>query len=418
MPPSWPVGDAYLKQNEAALPSVSYRDVFRDARLQTLIDRALANNRDLRAAVANIAVARAQYRIQRSELFPVVNAGATATQREVGQGAAGGAFQVGGRSYQADIGVTGFELDLFGRVRSLTDAALARYFGQEAAARSVRLTLVGDVATAWLTYAADKSLLAVAQETAANAQRGFDLTELRRAGGISPRSDVRQAEQVLASAQASIASQKTAIAQDLNALQLLVGAPVDPALLPATLAEVAPRIAEVPAGTDSRVLLRRPDVVQAEYELRAGNAEIGAARAALFPTISLTGLVNFAATTLSSLFAQGSRPRRDRPRSTIRSSAPERDARTWSFPQAQRDALLAQYEGTIQTASGGIRCACPGRGTITDELAARQRFLVAARDTYNLANLRYTGGVDTYLSSLDAQRQLFSPPSRAWWRPS
>ncbi len=408
VPASWPVGDAYLRQNEAALPSVSYRDVFKDARLQALIDQALVNNRDLRAAVANIAVARAQYRIPRAELVPVVATGATVTQREVGQGAAGGAFQVGGRSYQADIGVTGFELDLFGRVRSLTDASLSRYFGQEAAARATRLTLVGDVAGAWLTYAADRSLLKVAEETAANARRGFQLTDLRRAGGIAPRTDVRQAEQILANAEASIASQKTAIAQDLNALQLLVGAPIDPALLPASIEEAATRIAEVPAGTDTRVLLRRPDVVQAEYELRAANAEIGAARAALFPTISLTGLLNFAATTLSSLFSAGSRTETgsasvDYP--IFRAGAGRANV---ELSQAQRDALLAQYEGTIQTAVREVSDALARRGTITDELAAQRRFLTAAVDTYRLANLRYQGGVDTYLSSLDAQRQLFS----------
>jgi multidrug efflux system outer membrane protein len=272
----------------------------------------------------------------------------------------------------------------------------------------VRLTLVGDVAGAWLTYAADRSLLKVAEQTAANARRGFELTDLRRSGGIAPRTDVRQAEQILAQAEASIANQKTAIAQDLNALQLLVGAPVDPALLPASIEEAATRIAEVPAGTDTRVLLRRPDVVQAEYELRAANAEIGAARAALFPTISLTGLVNFEARTLSSLFNTASRTETgsaslDYP--IFRAGAGRANV---ELSQAQRDALLAQYEGTIQTAFREVSDALARRGTITDELAAQRRFLTAAEDTYNLANLRYRGGVDTYLSSLDAQRQLFS----------
>nr|WP_156458028.1 efflux transporter outer membrane subunit [Sphingomonas sp. Leaf412] len=408
VPPSWPTGDAYLKQTEAALPSVSYRDVFRDPRLQSLIDQALANNRDLRASVANIEVARATYRIQRAELFPVVTTGGTVTQREIGAGAAGGAFSVGGTTYQANIGVSAFELDVFGRIRSLNDAALARYFGQEAAARAVRLTLVGDVAGAWLTYAADRSLLAVAEQTAANARRGVALTDRRRAGGVSPRSDLRQAEQVLATAEASIASQKTALAQDANALQLLVGAPVDPSLLPKGIEEAATTVVEVPAGIDSRVLLRRPDVVQAEYDLRAANAEIGAARAALFPTISLSGILSLASTSLSSLFSKNALTET----STANVAYPIFRAGAGRAgveqTQAQRAVLLAQYEGAIQTAFREVADALARRGTITAELAAQRRFLVAARDTYALTDLRYRGGIDTYLTSLDAQRQLFS----------
>ena len=408
VPASWPVGDAYLRQNEAALPSVSYRDVFKDARLQALIDQALVNNRDLRAAVANIAVARAQYRIQRAELFPVVATGATVTQREVGQGAAGGAFQVGGRSYQADIGVTGFELDLFGRVRSLTDASLSRYFGQEAAARATRLTLVGDVAGAWLTYAADRSLLKVAEETAANARRGFQLTDLRRAGGIAPRTDVRQAEQILANAEASIASQKTAIAQDLNALQLLVGAPIDPALLPASIEEAATRIAEVPAGTDTRVLLRRPDVVQAEYELRAANAEIGAARAALFPRISLTGIVGFASTALSSLFTGDAFNYSVSPQasySIFQAGAARANVR---LTEAQRAAALANYERAIQSAFRETADGLARAGTIDAQLTANQRNLNATADTLRLVDAAYRGGISPFLNTLDAQRTFYT----------
>lgn len=408
VPASWPTGDAYLRQTEATLPAVTYRDIFRDARLQRLIEQALANNRDLRVAAANIEVARAAYRIQRAELFPEVTTGATVTQREIGAGAAGGAFSVGGTTYQANIGVTGFELDLFGRIRSLNAAALNRFFGQEAAARAVRLTLVGDVAGAWLTYAADRSLLAVAEQTAESARASFRLTEQRRAGGVSPRSDVRQAEQVLATAEAAIAQQRTALAQDVNALQLLVGAPIDQALLATTIEEAAATLDEMPAGTDSRVLLRRPDVVQAEYQLRAANAEIGAARAALFPTINLSLVFSLANTALSELFSRDSLTETGTAGITYPIFRAGAGRAGVAQTQAQRDALLAQYEATIQLAFREVADALARRGTISQELAAQRRFLVAARDSFALANLRYRGGIDTYLTSLDAQRQLYS----------
>ena len=408
VPASWPVGDAYLAQSEATLPAVTYRDIFRDPRLQALIDQSLANNRDLRIAVANIEAARAQYRIQRAELFPQVDAAGTVTRRDIGAGAAGGNFAVGGTTYQASVGTSAFELDLFGRVRSLSDAALARYFAQEAAARATRLTLTGDVAGAWLTYAADQSLMKLAQDTARLARRSVDLTRSRVSGGVAPRTDLRQAEQILSTAEANIAAQRTALAQDVNALQLLVGAPIDPALLPQSIDEAAQTVAELPAGLDSRVLLRRPDVVQAEYELRASNSEIGAARAAMFPTISLTGLFSFASTALSSLLTN------DALTESVSASAAYPITRAGAAragvqqSEALARAALASYERAIQTAFREVGDAMARRGTITEELAAQQRFATAAADSYQLAEARYRGGIDTFLASLDAQRSLYA----------
>lgn len=418
VPPSWPVGDAYLRESEAALPSLSYRDVFRDPRLQTLIDQALANNRDLRVAAANIDSARAQYRIQRAELFPQVNATGTYSWRDGGTGGSTpvspgtgtGTIGTGGgtSSFAANLGITAFEIDLFGRVRSLTRAALDRYFAQEAAARAVRLTLIGDLATAWLNHAADASLLRVARETEASAARSVRLTQARLAGGIAPRTDLRQAEQVLATAQADVARQTTQLAQDANAIQLLVGAPIDAALLPDAIERAAPTVSPVPAGMDSRVLLRRPDVVQAEYTLRAADAEIGAARAALFPTISLTGLLGFASNALSSLFSGGAfnysvSPGVGYPIFRAGAGRANVDAAA-----AQRDAALATYERTIQVAFSEVADALARRGTIDRQLAANQRFVTAAEDSYRLADARYRGGIDPFLSSLDAQRSLYA----------
>jgi len=416
VPPSWPTGDAYLRQSEAALPTVAYRDIFRDPRLQGIITQALANNRDLRVAAANIAAARAQYRIQRAELFPQIDAGASYSYRDsgtggvaggVGGGAIGG-FGGANSSYSVSGGISAFEIDLFGRIRSLNDAALNRYFSQEAAARATRLTLVGDIATAWLTYAADRSLLKVAEETAASARRSVALTDARRAGGIAPRTDLRQAEQILATAEADLAAQTTLIAQDVNALQLLVGAPVDAALLPTAIEDAAPTIGELPAGLDSTILLRRPDVVQAEYELRATNAEIGAARAQLFPTISLTSLVGLASTALRTLFTGGAFNYSVAPSVTYPIFRAGAGRAGVEQTQAQRDAALATYEKAIQTAFREVSDALARRGTITDQLAANRRFTVAAADNYRLTEARYRGGIDPFLASLDAQRSLYA----------
>ena len=409
VPPSWPVGDAYLRQSETALPAVSYRDIFRDQRLQRLIDQALVNNRDLRAAAANIVSARAQYRIQRSDLFPTISAGGSATLRD---GGSGGTTTSGGSgftdNYSVDVGFSAFEIDLFGRVRSLTDAALNRYFAQEAAARSVRLSLVSDIAAAWAAYAADKSLLALAEQTVTSAGQSVRLTRARLQGGIAPRTDLRQAELILEQAQSDLAEQKTALAQDVNALQLLVGAPVDPALLPASIEEAAPTLAELPAGLDSSILLRRPDVVQAEYVLRAANADIGAARAALFPRISLTAALGFASGALGSLFDNGAfnwsaSPSVDYP--IFRAGAGRAGV---DQAKADRDVALAQYEKAIQTAFREVSDALARRGTIDAQEGAQTRLVAASQDNYRLSDARYRGGIDTFLQNLDAQRSLYS----------
>jgi multidrug efflux system outer membrane protein len=401
VPESWPTGDAYLKQSEAALPSVTYRDIFRDPRLQKLIEQALANNRDLRIAAASIAAARAQYRVQRAERFPVVGASGDAS-------IAGGSNQSTRRAFSADVGVTGFELDLFGRVASLTRAEQERYFATEAAARATRLTLIGDIADAWLSHAADASLLRIAQDTASNAQRSVTLTDARLQGGIAPRTDLRQAQQVLETARADVAEQTTALAQDVNALQLLVGAPIDPALLSSSIDEAGPTVAELPAGLDSGILLRRPDVVQAEYTLRAANAEIGAARAALFPRISLTGLLGFASDTLLGLFKGGGFNWSGAGGVTYPIFNAGAGRAGVQLTEAQRDAAVATYEKSIQTAFREVADALARRGTITEQLRATRANADAAADTYQLADARYRGGIDTFLNSLDAQRSFYT----------
>lgn len=406
VPQSWPAGDAYLLQSESALPLLSYKSVFTDPRLQSLTDQALANNRDLRVAYANVAAARAQVRVTRSGQFPELGVSAGAGYSDSGGTGAGNSGGSGDFSLRG--GITAFELDLFGKLANATEADRNRALGTEAASRTVRLALIANLADAWATYGADCDLLKIAEDTAANARESVRLTRARLDGGVAPRTDLRQAEQILATAEDSIAQQRTALAQDENLIRLLVGGDIDRALLPASLTEVTPAIVSLPAGVSSEILLRRPDVIEAEYGLRAANADIGVARAQLFPSISLTGLLGFASNALGSLFDSGSFNWSAGGDAT----APIFDAggrrAGVDVSKAQRDAALAGYERAIQTAFREVADALAVQGTISERVRAAAANSEAAADTATLTDARYKGGVDSFLSSLDAQRSLYS----------
>jgi multidrug efflux system outer membrane protein len=400
VPLSWPAGDAALRQSEAALPALTYRDIFRDPRLQTLIARALINNRDLMIAASNIAAAREQYHIQRAQQFPQVNAQAGVT-------VSGDKAKDVSAQYQAAVSVPNFDIDLFGRLRSLTHAQFQQYLATEAGARSTRLTLVADIANAWLDYAADSSLLVVSQQTVDTAQKSVRLTRLRLEGGIAPRTDLSQAEEILNQAQATLAQQRTRVAQDVNALQLLVGAPIDPALLPTSIDQAGPTIGELPAGLSSEILLRRPDVLQAEFQLRAANADIGAARAALFPKITLTGLLGFASSALTSLFTGGAfgwQAGANAAYTIFQAGAGHANVR---LSEAQRNGALATYQRAVQTAFREVSDALARRATMDEQLAATQRQQAAAADVLQLTEARYRAGIDPFLNVLDAQRSYY-----------
>ncbi|HEY0313317.1 MAG TPA: efflux transporter outer membrane subunit [Allosphingosinicella sp.] len=401
VPISWPQGNSYLRQSEAALPTLTYREIFQDPRLQILIDLSLTNNRDLRIAAANIASARALYRVQRADIFPTITAGGGATVTGTGNSGPDTRFS-------ADVGASNFELDLFGRIRSLTNAQLNQYFATEAAARATRLTLVGEIATAYFTYAADQSLLKISQQTEAIAARATTLTNARLQGGISSRIDLRQAQTVLEQARSDVAAQVTRVAQDRNALQLLVGAPIAETSLPPSLEAVDTLVKEVPAGLDSRILLRRPDVVEAEFSLISTNARIGAARAAFFPRISLTGLLGLASNALGALFTGGA----FNYTAGANVSLPIFDAGAnrgnLQYAEAQRQLFVARYEQTIQTAFREVSDALARRGTIGAQFAAQTRLVAAARDSYALNEARYRNGIASFLEVLDAQRTLYT----------
>ena len=398
IPPSWPVGSPYVSKAEVALPAITYRQVFVDPRLQTLIAEALANSRDLMVAASNIAAAREQYRIQRAQQFPVVNGNAGATVTGKGNDVSA--------QYQLGVSVPSFDIDLFGRLRSLTHAQLQQYLATEAGARATRLALVAEIANTWLDYAADSSFLLVSQRTVETAQASVRLTRIRLEGGIAPRTDLSQAQEILSQAQSSLAQQRTLVAQDVNALQRLVGAPIAPNLLPSSIDQAGPTIADLPAGVSSYVLLRRPDVLQAEYQLRAANADIGAARAALFPRISLTGLLGFASSTLASLFSSfGWQVGANAAYTIFQAGAGHANVR---LTEAQRNAALANYQRTAQTAFREVADALARRATMDDQLVSTERQQAAAADVLLLTEARYRAGIDSFLNVLDAQRSYYA----------
>ena len=397
VPPAFPQGNAYPLPAAGALPSLSYRDLFRDARLQALIAQAFANNRNLRIAAANLAAARAQVRVTRAAQFPEVDASASATYRR-GQGT----------SLALQGGVSSFELDLFGRLANATAAQRERALASQSDARTVRIGLVADLTNAWVDYAADHDLMVIAQDTVAAATKEVELTRLRLEGGIAPRTDLRQAEQVLDTAQQDVALQKAALAQDENLIRLLVGASFDTALLPQGLAQIDGEFAALAPGTSSEVLLRRPDVEQAEHQLKAANADIGVARAELFPRISLTGLLGLASSALSSLFTGGAfsaTAGADASYSIFNAGGRRANV---AVSEAQRNAALATYEKAIQTAFREVSDVLAVRGTIGDRLQAAHANTEAAADTARLTDLRYRGGIESFLANLDAQRSLYA----------
>lgn len=397
----WPVGDAYLRQSEASLAAVSWREVFTDPRLQALVDQALANNRDLRVAAANLAAARAQVQVQRANELPLVGVGAGVTRRST---------ETGGITTQwsASGGISAFELDLFGRLANATRAQQDLALATESAARTVRLGLVADLASAWAQRAADAELLKVAQETVSAASRQVELQRALLRGGVAPRSDVAQAEQVLATAEADVAAQTTALAQDRNLIELLVGAPVAPALLADSLTAVSAAVQAVPAGTSSEVLLHRPDVLAAEYRLKAANANVGVARAQLFPRISLTALVGLAATSFEGLFQGGALTSTLGANGSYALFAGGGARSSVRVSEAQRDAALATWEKTVQGAFREVADALARQGTMAAELAAVERRTAAAADTARLVTAQYRGGVASSLANLDAQRSLYA----------
>lgn len=406
--PSPPAGIA----EDAAVADIGWRDFFVDRNLEELIARALANNRDLRVAVLNVERARALYRIQRADRLPsvgvtgsMIRSGGDAPLNPAGAGAGAGLVT---ELYSVDLGISGFELDLFGRVRNLSEAALQQYFAQEEARRSAQLSLIAEVANAYLTRAADQELLRVSEATLKAYEDSYVLTERRHEYGAVSGLDVYQARTAVEAARSDVARFTGVVAQDTNALNLLVGAPVDAALLPTSFDDAISGLSPLPAGLPSRVLLRRPDVLQAEHELRAANASIGAARAAFFPSISLTGAIGTASTELSDLFKGSTDTWSFTPSINLPIFQGGRLLANLGVSNADRSIALAQYEKSIQTGFREVADALALTATLSAQRRAQEALVDAATSAEALSRARYEAGRDSYLVQLDAQRTLYS----------
>ncbi|WP_276808963.1 efflux transporter outer membrane subunit [Castellaniella defragrans] len=390
-----------------SLLDVEWRSFFQDERLRQVIALGLAHNRDLRIALSNIEKARAQYRIQRAEVLPSVGADAgQSVSRSPASVSATGVSAVS-RQYSAEVGFSSYELDLFGRIRSLKDEALESYLSTAAAQRSTRLSLMAEIAGDWLTLAADRELLALARETLESQRATLALSEHRHALGVVSGLDLAQVRRSVESARADAARYAAQVEQDRNALELVVGAAVPDALLPDGSAGEPVLLAQIPAGLDSTALLVRPDVVSAEHALKAANADIGAARAAFFPTISLTASGGRISSQLSDLFSGASRSWSFAPGIHI----PIFDAgslrASLDVAHAERDIAVAEYERTLQTAFREVADALSVRASMQERLAAQQALVRASGRAFQLADARYRNGMDSYLDALDAQRSLY-----------
>jgi multidrug efflux system outer membrane protein len=395
-------------------PLVGWRDFFADARLKAVIEQALADNRDLRVAVANIASARAQYHVQRAALFPTITAGPGATFASIpAEVAAGGAVPQGTSAYSEHTysltgGVTAWQLDLFGKVRNLTRAAQDQYFATQAARDAAQITLVSEVASDYLTLGADRAMLKIAEDTEASGQASLTVIQGRFDAGVDSGLDVAQAKQVVEQARFDVARLTTQVARDRDALDLVVGAPVRDDLLPPGVIDEPAVLGALPAAVSSSVLQRRPDVLQAEDQLRAANADIGAARAAFFPSIALTGSGGLTSLALSSLFKGASTTWTFAPAISQTIFDAGANQGNLAYAKAQRDLAVANYEKAIQSAFRDVADALAQRATIDEQLSAQQALTDAADQDLTLSAARFDRGSDTYLNVLIARRTLYA----------
>jgi multidrug efflux system outer membrane protein len=436
---SYPSGGAYKGADQSpnqavqSADAIGWRDFFADPKLQALIGIALRNNRDLRVAALNVAAAQAQYRVQRSDLFPQISAsgigefGSLPASSGVPTGASGaapttsastsspnttventGSQHVSYRYYNAGVGFTSYELDLFGHMRSLTSQAFEQYLGYADTARSSQISLVAEVASGYLTVLADQALLKVTQDTLTSETASYNLTNAMFKQGSTTLLSLRQAETSVDTARANLALYSRQLAQDENALVLLLGEPIPADLPPGKGLDQQGLLSHLPAGLPSDLLFRRPDVAAAEHNLIAANANIGAARAAFFPSISLTGSGGVAGSQLNRLFSAGGLTWSFEPQINIPIFTAGQNQGNLDLAKAQKNIQVAQYEKTIQTAFREVADALAARTTYVDQLQAQQQLVDAAADSLRLSTMLFRAGVNNFLPVLTAQQTLYS----------
>ncbi len=414
---------------------IGWRDFFQDAVLQRLIQLALDNNRDLRVAALNVGEAQARYRVQHADLFPmiggsaieqaerypagVVGATSAGAAQTAGAGSSVGTSTTGGgaatgtggsvfRFYDVGVGFTSYEIDLFGRIRSLSHAALEQYFSAEETRRAATLSLVAEVASGYFTLLADQATLNVSRDTLQAQEASYELTRKNLDSGNGTELALRQAQITVETARANIAAEQRQLTVDRDALVLLLGAP-----LPADAGgdgrlDDQRLVAPLPTAVPSAVLAERPDILASEHQLRAANADIGAARAAFFPSISLTANYGTAASQLTGLFKSGSDAWTFSPQITVPIFSAGANQANLDLAKLEKNVAIAQYEKAIQTGFREVSDALLGLRTYDDQLAAQAALLDASAKAFSLADLRFRNGIDSYLTVLDAQRSLYS----------
>lgn len=406
IPQAFPQGAAYGAQMTGNSAQIDWQTFFKDPALHRLVDLALENNRDLRKAALNVAAYRAQYRIQGSALVPELGVDASGGRSRTPADLSSTGRQETSGDNSLQVGLTSYELDVWGRIRSLDRNALETYLASEEAQRSVQIGLVADVAVAYLTWQTDRQLLAVTRSTLENYRHNLELIQASSEAGTASDLDVRQARTLVDSARGQVQAYTRQEAQDVNALRLLLGTTI-PSDLPESNLE-GQLMTEIPAGLPANLLQQRPDIRAAEHQLLAANANIGAARAAFFPSITLTAGAGTASSQLSGLFSGGSETWSFIPQIHLPIFTGGRLKASLDYAKIQKDIGVANYEQTIQASFREVSDGLAAMRTWGEQLKSQQD-LVRATDEYTqMALQRYEEGVDNYMTLLDAQRQLLS----------
>jgi multidrug efflux system outer membrane protein len=411
IPTNWPKGNSYKEPTNSNLSKpLLWENMILDERLKKVIKIALNQNRSVKEAIANIQSARAKYNIQRASEFPTIDAGVSGNKSRSLNGSTSGKDTSSiSQNYKATVGLSSYELDFFGKAQNLSKADLESYLSVKEAKRVTSITIIAEVTKAWLTMATDKSLLDFARETLNSSKKSLDIIQQRVNLGVDSKVTLYNVQTIYFQALADIEKYKTQVAQDLNALNLLVGQNVSEQLLPQSLDENKEYLAAIPVGLSSDVLLNRPDILAAEHDLKAANANISAARAAYFPSISITTNAGIASTALSNLFTGGA--------ASIWSFAPSISLpifdwgsrkNSLKYAKSQKDLYIAKYELAIQTAFKEVADALARYGTIGNQLAAQKNLVNASKNSFFISEKRYQSGVDTYLNALTSQRNLYN----------
>lgn len=403
-----PEGTVLAQPSEAAAADIGWKQFFTDPHLQRIIELALNNNRDLRVSALNIERARGLYQIQRADLLPGIEATGESSNKGLPADLSSRGERTVSRQDSVMVGMSSYELDFFGRIQSLKDQALETYLGTEEAYRSAHIALVSEVAMAYLTLVSDRERLTIAQDTLKSQKASYDMIQRRFDVGVSSELDLRQAQTSVDTARVDIARYTGQVAQDLTALGVLVGTKVTPDMLPARSLSDLPLWPDLPVGLPSEILLRRPDILQAEHALKAANANIGAARANFFPRITLTAGIGTASNDLSNLFDGGTGMWSFLPQISLPLFEGGRNVANLRVSETDKKIAVANYEKAIQNGFREVADALILRISLANQLKAQESLFKATSETYRLSGERYNQGIDSYLAVLDSQRAMYS----------